>query len=190
MNKKNNSRAQASRHALQQAMLKLLDKQELSEITITQLCREAAVNRSTFYAHYENLWDVMNELEDEMDSEFLAQFQWVKDSQDAMLDKRSFLIVTHHIALHPAFYRARLNNSSLQAGRYKTGMEYLVDKIIQPYAMSVNNTPLLSYFIAFGRAGIIEVLNLWICNGCRESAQDIADLLYNITIKRLLVEGI
>ncbi len=188
MNTKNNSRSQASRQALRQALLTLLEKQELSEITAAQLCREAGINRSTFYAHYENMWDVLAELEEEMDNALLAQFRWVRDTQSAMLDKRSFLIITEQIASYPAFFRARLNNPSVRDGRFKIGMDWLMDQVIFPYAKSLNDTPLLPYFMAFGRAGMFEVLGLWIDGNCKESAEDIATVLYEMTIQRFLID--
>ncbi len=186
MNTKNNARSQASRAALRQALLKLLEKQELSEITASQLCREAEVNRSTFYAHYENIWDLLAELEEEMDNALLAQFQWVQDSNRAMLDKQSILTITTQIASNPAFFRARLNNPSLKAGRFRIGMDYITNQIILPYAQNMNDTPLLPYYMAFGMAGIFEVLRMWIANNCTESAEDIAQLLYEMAIDNFM----
>ncbi len=186
MNTKNNARSQASRQALRKALLTLLETQELSEITAAQLCREAGVNRSTFYAHYENMWDVLEELEKEMDNAMLSQFRWVSDTNSAMLDKRSFLIITEQIASYPAFFRARLNNPSVRDGRFKLGMDWLMDQVVLPYAKSLNDTPLLPYFMAFGRAGMFEVLRLWIDGNCKESPEDIAALLHEVTIQRFL----
>ncbi len=186
MNTKNNSRSQASRQALRKALLALLEKQELSEITAAQLCREAGVNRSTFYAHYGNMWDVLAELEEEMDNALLSQFQWVRDTQDAMLDKRSFLIITKQIASYPAFFRARLNNPSVRNGRFKLGMDWLMEQVVLPYAKSRSDTPLLPYYMEFFRAGFFQVLGLWIDGNCKESAEDIATLLHEMTIQRFL----
>ncbi len=188
MNTKNNARSEASRQALRKALLALLEKQELSQITAAQLCREAGVNRSTFYAHYENLWDVLAELEEEMDNDLLSQFQWVSDTNSAMLDQRSYLIVTKHIASYPAFFRARLNNSSVRDGRFRLGMDWLMEQVVLPYAKSLNNSTLLPYYMAFGRAGMFEVLQMWIDGNCKESPEEIATLLHEMTIQRFLID--
>ncbi len=188
MNTKNNARSQGSRQVLRQALLKLLDTQELPQITAAQLCREAGVNRSTFYAHYENIWELLEELEDEMDRNLLAQFQGVQDARSAMLDPQSFLTLTQHIASYPAFFRARLSNPSMQAGRFKVGMEFLMDQVVLPYAKSLNDTPLLPYYVAFGKAGIFEVLRLWIDSNCKESPEIIAQLLFDMSIEPFLKE--
>ena len=41
-------------------------------LSVTQLCREAQVNRSTFYAHYDNLQDLLVEVTDGAMGEFWA----------------------------------------------------------------------------------------------------------------------
>ncbi len=185
MNTRDNARSKLSRQRLRSALLALLETRELSQITVAQLCREAGLNRSTFYAHYENLWDVLEELEQEMDGALLASFAWVQDPRGALLDERSFLTVTRQIASYPAFFRARFNNSSVRSGRFSHGMDWLMEQFILPYARSLNDTPLLPYYAAFGKAGILEVLRQWLENDCRESAEDIAHLLYGMLLKML-----
>lgn len=121
INTPNNARAQASRQALRRALLTLLESRELSQIAVSHLCRAAGVNRSTFYAHYQNLWEVLEELEQEMDDALLADFRWVRDPHGAILDERSFLTITRQMASYPAFFRARFNNPSVKAGRFSRG---------------------------------------------------------------------
>ncbi len=183
MNRKDNARSRRSREAIRTALIDLLEKQELSELTVAQLCRQANVNRSTFYAHYQDLWDVMEELEEQMDQELLSQFQWVVDAQSAMLEKRSFLITCQQIARHPAFNRARLNNPSISSRKAEMGMIYIMEHVVAPYANSMNNSHLLPYYMTFGRAGCVAVIRQWLENDCRESPEEIAEILHTMCIK-------
>ena len=43
------------------ALLSLLEKKPFEYVTISELCEEAGVNRSTFYLHYENTADLLKE---------------------------------------------------------------------------------------------------------------------------------
>ena len=43
-------------------------------ITIKELCRQAGVNRSTFYLHYETIDDLVNETLRMIDRRFLSYF--------------------------------------------------------------------------------------------------------------------
>lgn len=44
----------------------LLEHQTIEQISVTQICSTAGINRSTFYAHYDNPRDIMDEIEQEV----------------------------------------------------------------------------------------------------------------------------
>ena len=46
---------------MDEALITLLEKKDFEYITITEICKVAAVNRSTFYLHYENTSDLLAE---------------------------------------------------------------------------------------------------------------------------------
>lgn len=48
--------------AVQDALLRLLSKKALADVTVAELAREAHVSRSTFYEHYGNPSDVYDDL--------------------------------------------------------------------------------------------------------------------------------
>ncbi len=51
-----------SEERMQHALLALLQHKPLADIGVTELAREAQVSRATFYAHYENVNDVYEQL--------------------------------------------------------------------------------------------------------------------------------
>lgn len=46
---------------MNEALLLLLEKKDYEYITIKEICKKAGVNRSTFYLHYENMNDLLEE---------------------------------------------------------------------------------------------------------------------------------
>lgn len=59
MNIKNNKKSQISKEKIQKTLYKLLKTTPFNEITITYLCKESKINRTTFYAHYDHIEDVV-----------------------------------------------------------------------------------------------------------------------------------
>lgn len=47
------------------------EKQDLNKITVTELVRRANINRSTFYLHYNDIFDIVSELEHSLMSSIL-----------------------------------------------------------------------------------------------------------------------
>ena len=56
------------------ALISLLKKKTFEYITISEICETAKVNRSTFYLHYENITDLLNETTQYLLNDFLSYF--------------------------------------------------------------------------------------------------------------------
>ena len=64
MNEKYESRrVRMTKRLMKDAMLELLEKEELSNISVTSLCETADVHRSTFYKYYSDPADLFREIE-------------------------------------------------------------------------------------------------------------------------------
>lgn len=45
----------------QQALILLLDEEEFDRISVSKICKEAGVHRSTFYSYYDNQFDLLED---------------------------------------------------------------------------------------------------------------------------------
>ena len=52
--------------AIKNAFTLLRSKKELEKITVKELCEEACINKSTFYAHYRDIYDLSDVLCEEV----------------------------------------------------------------------------------------------------------------------------
>ena len=59
---KNDRRYAYTHGVIKDAMLELLHQISFNEVTVSSLCRQAQVGRATFYTHYDNLTEVIEEL--------------------------------------------------------------------------------------------------------------------------------
>lgn len=67
MEEKNESRrVRMTKRILKDAMIDLMEEKNINRISIKEICELADVNRSTFYAHYENQYDLLEEIEKEI----------------------------------------------------------------------------------------------------------------------------
>ena len=57
-----NSSSKKTRKLIKKAFAELIhEKKELSKITVTELVKRADITRSTFYTHYDDIYDVAND---------------------------------------------------------------------------------------------------------------------------------
>ena len=57
-----NQRVMLTKRLIQESLLRLLKEKEIHRITVKELCADAGINRSTFYAHYKVPRDVLYEM--------------------------------------------------------------------------------------------------------------------------------
>lgn len=77
--------------ALQTSLLQLLATHSLASLTVRQLCQQAAVARSSFYAYYENISDLLTEIEDDFVTRLADLDQKIMDPQRQTVDDFKYL---------------------------------------------------------------------------------------------------
>lgn len=68
-NKKIDRRTLYTQNVIKEAFLQVKQMKSYNAITVAELCRKAEISRGTFYRHYNNITDVLDELMEEMLSE-------------------------------------------------------------------------------------------------------------------------
>lgn len=80
MEKTEYSSAIKSKKAIKNALSQLLMKKDLEEISVTEVVKTAGINRSTFYAHYNNMTEVLEEIETRVAEGILNSFMSYRES--------------------------------------------------------------------------------------------------------------
>lgn len=167
MNTKNNRRRQASVERIRKAFMHFLQEKEVSQITVAEICKEAAINRSTFYAHYTDIYDLADQLcrdlENDVTQLLVPQSGWQQSAQ-------GFLKLLYHIR----------DNQDLYYFYFKLGYE---DRNLIWYdALDLQTMPdvtLIDYHVAFFRSGFNAIIKLWLRGGCQETPEQICRILLN-----------
>ena len=94
-------RTRYTRKAMQDALIDLMRERPLGSITIKALCEQADVNRSTFYAHYDSIEELLHDIEDET-------MAWVTTALDQLLMQPAYLMASFK------FYSIPDNSSAIE----------------------------------------------------------------------------
>ena len=65
-------RIQRTKSAIKEAFIGLRRKKPIEKITVTELARQAGINKATFYLHYSDIYELSEEVEDSVIDELLA----------------------------------------------------------------------------------------------------------------------
>ena len=65
-------RVQYTLMVLKQSLLELMADQPISRITVTEICERANINRGTFYVYYHDPYDLLAQIQNELDDDIQA----------------------------------------------------------------------------------------------------------------------
>lgn len=178
MNKKNNKQFQGSAVRMEQAMLELMNCFPFEKITVKTICDRAGVNRSTFYTHYSDIYDMIEQMENNLRKKLMERYP-VPGSVKP-LSVESFLPFLIFIREHKDFYRIALKTR--REFPIKQGFESLWNQIIKPLCLKAGITSekeMMFYWIGF-QAGFTMILRYWVENDCTESVEQLAEIIHHV----------
>ena len=79
---------------IRDAFLELRKNHSLEEIKVNALCEKAMVNKTTFYNHYQDIYELSEELENEVVENFMNNFQ---DIDMMLTDSQRFINGMHKV---------------------------------------------------------------------------------------------
>lgn len=171
MNVKNNSRYKMSSDKIESAFLSLILNNKYENITISQICKKANINRSTFYCHYDDINDLIIKIESKFAKGMANIFNYgTRQTHQAFVEMFTFIKENKY------FYNAFLNIP------YATLAETNIKIDILKHIGSSGNydkskTTDIFYRASFFGAGIKEMCRLWLQFDCKESPEEMACLL-------------
>ena len=66
-------RIKKTKRAIRSAFYELIKEKPLEKITVREIAERAEINKTTFYAHYETVYDLVDQLEQEAVAEVISQ---------------------------------------------------------------------------------------------------------------------
>ena len=169
------------------SQLALLEEKDLEYITVKELCRQAGVNRSTFYLHYETISDLVNETLEMVNQRFRSYFpqqeeevlgdMGTREREDLVLVTRDYLLpYLRFIRDNKKVYRAAFRNpGSMGANaRYRELKQRILGPILERFEIPAARRP---YYIAYYIEGIAAIVKEWLRQDCADEVEMIADII-------------
>lgn len=179
MNTKNNQRYQENEWKIRSCFISLLGVTDIDHITVRMICEKTGIHRSTFYAHYEDIYDLLHKTEAAMNAELYEELKGRMEKGDFYRDPAYFVRFLKFMEKHRTFYHACLKKRN--SFPIAEGSEPLFEQVIRPSCMKngITDEGEMLYYFTFYQAGITMIYKRWIDGGCKEPAEKIAALIVN-----------
>lgn len=172
---------------MDKAFLELLEKKDMEYITVKELCEAAGVNRSTFYLHYETMGDLLAEVIQYINAQFLEHMElhtkvFVSRIQECPLEELYLVTPQYltpyleYIACNKRLFRTALKNSgSLGLDRtYRRMMEHVFTPILKRFQIAEVDR---EYMLAFYIHGLMAIISEWLRNDCADSIRHVSAIM-------------
>lgn len=138
-----------------EACIKLAKKKDIYALTVTEIAKEAEINRITFYSHYENINCLIEHLEDKLIEDGLSQ---MGPFSDFLNNPETFIKRNMDIYHQDMTYIFTKSSKSLYF-RQKA-MKAIIKKVIEECHIEDEETHKKIVFIENGIYGIFNTYNI------------------------------
>ena len=161
MNIKNNARKRQSIEKIEKSFINMLETKNLHQISVTDICKDTGLNRSTFYANFLDVYDLADKLRLHLEEDFGNVFK--------EKEQRNSLNMFRHIYDNQLFYK-----TYFKLGYDETHKVYTYDsEMAEKYFNSKN----MQYHIEFFRTGLNAIIKMWLDGGCKETPEEMDAIL-------------
>ncbi|PLT32802.1 TetR/AcrR family transcriptional regulator [Bacillus sp. V5-8f] len=182
-----------TKESIRDALVELIEEKGFDTITVKDITTRAKINRGTFYAHYQDKYDLMTQCEDEIMFEMSRIAKQNFPNVAAEIETNSSTLAPFSLAVsifeylneNSGFMKAVLGakgdlsfQTRLKDFMWKTIIGNDVNGMIKQENLLVPGQYLISY-IASAHIGVIQQ---WLNSGMKESSQEMARILSTITV--------
>lgn len=163
--KQANKTAVQSQHMIMDALLRLMKRKPFQQITVTEICEEAAVGRKTFYRNFDLREDVID---------FWLDLR-CEECREVLLP-----VPTEEQLFYYCIFLKKYMDELI--GLYQNGLHPLVEKkfsIFLPYTMPLwSEDPVeQEYRSQYIIAGIDAIIRVWVTRGFQESIEEVVEIV-------------
>lgn len=179
MNKKDDLRVIKTRKLIYQTLLDLMKEKTFEEIKVSDICSRAMINRSTFYAHYEDKYELLVDFLSNLKEEFAHE---LNESCKENLSIREYYIRLISLFLDHIDSKRDVYNSIMVNNRSSIMMDILLsvvnDDILKRFKENDINLRVPTEVISkFYLGGVINIGMEWLSNSNKYTKEEILDYL-------------
>jgi AcrR family transcriptional regulator len=174
---KEDRRIRYTKMALRDGLITVLERKPIDRVSIKEICDAADINRSTFYTHYADQYDLLHRVEQELLREINAYLDGYSLGQPFQSIARIFEFIRENAKLCRVLLRENgdivlqreimmlVQRQSLQEWQKKAGLD-------QETA---------DYICLFEVDGCLGIVQRWLQTGLRQTSGEMAELVIRLT---------
>lgn len=181
--KKVDRRVIKTKKAIRNAVAKLLSEKSIDEITITDIAKKADLNRKTIYNYYSGIYQIIDEIENEIVTTFEGTIKSIDLEKDMQNPYVIFERLTNIINSDLDFYSHMLKMDT-DSHLLSKITELLKDKLKSTLLAQLDVDEFtVDIMVDYAISGMISVYQRWFNSDRQQSAKKISETVSTICFK-------
>ncbi|MBD7912166.1 MULTISPECIES: TetR/AcrR family transcriptional regulator [Clostridium] len=183
-----NGKSDKTKNLLKNALVKLISKKDFEKITVKDLTDELDINRGTFYLHFKDKYDLLEQKENEVLEELNnilnnvlkeLHYDFILPSKKEVLI-HIFTSVYTYVEKNSDFMKVILGPNGDLNFQMKI-RTFIENSLIQNLSISHDAEKMpIKYIAPFASSAQLGIIQKWIKSGMKETPEELAQLVSNI----------
>ncbi|MGN9865156.1 TetR/AcrR family transcriptional regulator [Bacillus swezeyi] len=187
MAKQTDRRIKRTKRMIRDALSGLMEEKTFEEITVTDITQKADINRGTFYLHYQDKYDLLEQSESEIIKDIRdiskQSLQSVKILNGSIIDKPLPFVVNifEYFRENAAFMKSILGPKG--TGSFPIKFKSVLSENLKRIKKTIRADTLVpeEYLISYIVGAHVSVLQRWLASGMQETPHEMALILSKMT---------
>lgn len=166
---------------MNQALLQLLEKKDIDYLTVSEITKKAGVNRSTFYLHYDNVYELLEETIENLNKEFVSSFE--KIPREINTKEEAFLLTDEILTSYLNFVKTnkrvlKLISQKPQLFQAQKTYQKMHEKIFYPAISQYESKESERvYKLEFFTKGVAAIVHKWLELNCKTEIPELIGII-------------
>ena len=181
-NNKDDRRVKYTKMVLKDSFINLLEKKDISQITIKEICEDADINRATFYAHYNDQYDLLRKIEDELLENINSHLEELVQKDNTMNAVKSAERIFEYLKENAKLCKLLISERgdfSFQKQMMMLVYHIIVNELTDNRKITKEDA---EYVYSFTITGCVGIVQKWFDDDMKKSPHDIAEMVIKLTL--------
>lgn len=180
-NKRIDRRVKYTKMVIKDSFIKFLQDKPISKITVKEICEEADINRATFYSHYQDQYDLLRQIEDEIIYDINQYLEVYDCKDDRLIPVELIEKILDYVDKNAELLNIFLNLNGDLTFQQKLIKQTGIQNILPILGCNMIDKGMTGYVYQFLACGAIGIIQLWLKEGRQKSSRELAELLLKIS---------
>lgn len=179
---KEDRRIRITKLAIKESLIELMQGNPISKISVKMICEAADINRSTFYAHFQDQYDLLDKMQQEIildikDHIYALSFVGQTDNSISVLTQ-----ILDYVKDNAPLFKVLLSGNgdvSFQNELMYLGQQKMIAEINNEKRL---DSRIMKYVEIYAMSGVVSIVYKWLVDGCIDETEKLAEMIFSLLL--------